>query len=418
MKKRFLSVLFCLLTLTLCVLLASCSGNDTETGTETDSGSGTNASAGEETLPDTGTKAPAETETEAETGSFLSLTAPADGETVSLLNEDMTKWLTNYKKGKLDRIFDLTERCEPVGVTLTWSCQGEPLYYHVLLSKHADMSEPELFLCVVPSLHLDRLFAGTDYWWRVDATLEAADKPGEPGETVSTPVSHFTTLYAPRTVAIDGVSNARDIGGKITADGEYRVKQGMIYRGAQMEHITPAGEDTLLNKLGVKTEIDVRDNFSASVLHGPIHYVSAAGPFYTNALEANYREALLKELRVFVDSDNYPVYFHCSLGRDRTGTLAFFLECILNMSMDDIYMDYEVSFFSDLAGFIPDLAHLDAKPSSLVTNQLGGLISSLRTTYNTSDMSEAVWACLTDFGMTEEELLAIRANMLEEIPKS
>ena len=44
---------------------------------------------------------------------------------------------------------------------------------------------------------------------------------------------------------------------------------------------------------------------------------------------------------------NYgPIYFHCAIGRDRTGTLAFLIEGLLGMSKSDIYKDYELTNFS------------------------------------------------------------------------
>ena len=412
MKKRIFALLTGALLLILCAALcASCreSGETTDTTDTTPVETPTEApTADPATVPET------EPETEPATEApFLEIVSPAEGETVSLLTDEMTKWVTSYKKGRVDKLWDCTEKCEPVGLTLTWACAGDPLYYHVFIADNPELAHAESYLTAQPSLFLDWLFAGTDYWWRVDAALEDPDHPGEPGEIVSTEVKHFATLYAPRTVAVEGVSNIRDIGGKITADGEYRVKQGMIYRGAQLEQITEKGRHDMLVTMGVATEVDVRDaGFKTSSLSDIINFYSFSAPWYSHAMDAEYQAALLGELRVFTDPDNYPVYFHCSLGRDRTGTLAFFLECILGMDMNDVYMDYEVTFFSDYAGYT------DAtKPSAMVSQQLGGLISLLKSKTGTSDMHEAVMSYLTSIGMTEEELYAIRSIMLEEVKK-
>ena len=414
MKKRYLTALLAGIVLILCAaLLASC-----KDGPEPVDPSDTDAPAASETLP--GTEAPAATDTEPETEAatepelpFLACAAPADGETVSLLTDEMTKWISSYRKGRVDKLWDRTEKCEPVGVTLSWACQGDPLYYHVFLADNPSFTHADVYLTVSDSLFLNWLYAGTDYYWRVEATLEDPDRPGEPGEIVSTEVSRFSTLYAPRTVAVDGVSNIRDIGGKITADGEYRVKQGMIYRGAQLEGITEQGRRDMLYTMGIATELDVRDaGFKTSSLSDTINFYSFSGPWYSHAVDAEYQAALLGELRVFTDPDNYPVYFHCSLGRDRTGTLAFFLECILGMDMDDIYMDYEVTFFSDYAGYTDE-----TKPSAMVSQQVGGMISQLKNKTGTSDVQESVVTYLTSIGMTEEELYAIRSIMLEEVKK-
>ena len=40
------------------------------------------------------------------------------------------------------------------------------------------------------------------------------------------------------------------------------------------------------------------------------------------------------------------MYFHCSAGRDRTGTLAVLLEGALGVSESDMAKDYELTYFS------------------------------------------------------------------------
>ena len=60
--------------------------------------------------------------------------------------------------------------------------------------------------------------------------------------------------------------------------------------------------------------------------------------------KATYKTALQFVLTC-VKNDK-PVYFHCAIGRDRTGTLAFLLEGVLGMSKSDIYKDYELTNFS------------------------------------------------------------------------
>ena len=47
-----------------------------------------------------------------------------------------------------------------------------------------------------------------------------------------------------------------------------------------------------------------------------------------------------------VNGDN--IYFHCTIGSDRTGTLAYFLEGLLGVSEEDRLRDYEISYFYGL----------------------------------------------------------------------
>ena len=44
--------------------------------------------------------------------------------------------------------------------------------------------------------------------------------------------------------------------------------------------------------------------------------------------------------------NNKPVYFHCSLGRDRTGTLAIVLLGVLGVREGDISKEYELTYFA------------------------------------------------------------------------
>ena len=57
----------------------------------------------------------------------------------------------------------------------------------------------------------------------------------------------------------------------------------------------------------------------------------------------------MKEFKACADPDNYPIGFHCSLGRDRTGTLAAMLYAVSGVSRYDIVKEYELSWLSTAA---------------------------------------------------------------------
>ena len=68
---------------------------------------------------------------------------------------------------------------------------------------------------------------------------------------------------------------------------------------------------------------------------------------------ANYtlaRNALIEIMNAFTDVNNtdYSLYFHCRIGADRTGTIAYLLEGLLGVSEEDRYRDYEMSVFFGL----------------------------------------------------------------------
>lgn len=323
---------------------------------------------------------------------------PENGSTVSLLNGQMTEWLKNYKKGKLDKICDYTEKCEPVPVLFEWG--GDADYTHLLLSVNADMSDAAVYLCSGDSVQIEDLLPGTEYFWQTVCTKD--------GKNDRSAIRSFKTLAAPRTVYIPGVSNVRDLGGKITKDGK-RIKFGMVYRGADFAHLTEEGRKKAVDVLGIKTELDLRNKAAngRSPLGENIRYFSVTAPYYGNVTEESYKNALAEELRVFADPDNYPVYFHCSLGRDRTGTLAFFLLSLLGADETDILEDYEISFFSDMGGYV------DTTAPSFMVSQLESLRKIV--SKNKAKLYENTRAFLLEYGLTDEELDAIRANLLEDV---
>ena len=109
-------------------------------------------------------------------------------------------------------------------------------------------------------------------------------------------------------------------GAEIQAPGVYNFHQvnGSVYRGAQ-----PTGEGwKSLAKLGVKTIIDLRREGEHSI-EAEARAVEAAGMRYLNVpmqgIVEPSDEQIAKVLGV-LDSGE-PVFVHCKLGKDRTGTV-------------------------------------------------------------------------------------------------
>ncbi len=165
--------------------------------------------------------------------------------------------------------------------------------------------------------------------------------------------------------------NVRDLGGipvtyenasNQTVNGT--IKFGKLYRG---EKIWGGSPDALslqyFDKLGINHEMDLRansepiaseeDSFgdaykirSASKTYEIIHY----GIDY-DSNRSNYdlaRAAVVEVMNAFINDPNYSLYFHCRIGADRTGTLAYLLEGLLGVSEEDRYRDYELTVFFGL----------------------------------------------------------------------
>lgn len=218
-----------------------------------------------------------------------------------------------------------------------------------------------------------------------------------------------------RMIYTPSVWNVRDLGGWACTGG--RVKYGKIFRGGNFGSISPADKSTLVDWLGIKTDIDLRNNgetggITASPLGGSVEYFHQSLDFYANAVSTSAASArtvaVLKKVMACVAA-NKPCYFHCMSGSDRTGTIAYLLLSLLGVSQSDKDKDYELTAFSDEA---------DGKrfrnTNYNVTNGNGWypLIKYFRDTYTGENDNEKVVAWAVANGITTAEINAFRAAMI------
>ena len=292
----------------------------------------------------------------------------------------------------------------PIPLKLEWQVDEAAQYYLVYLSTDKGMSAPKSYVTNKSSIFVEELFVGTTYYWQVDAVY--ADK------TLRSEVFSFNTVNSPRAVEIEGVSNTRDIGGMLAADG-YRIKQGMIYRGGKLEGITEAGRQKFLYELGIKTDLDLRTPGEGgagtkSPVSDDLNYVNIDGRYYTGDKGISTslgKELFAQEIRLFADPNNYPIYIHCSLGRDRTGTLAMVIEGLLGVDKNTLMMDYELSMFS-VTGTLDN-----ANPLSSIKETY----DYINNNYSGETFAEKTENYLLSIGITAEEIASIRSILLEEV---
>ena len=164
------------------------------------------------------------------------------------------------------------------------------------------------------------------------------------------PTGHLRMIYVP------SIQNVRDLGGWTTyKDGKAygAVKYGLLFRGGTLTNddktsaVTDEDLFVFRNLLGIKCEIDFATAFEKSVLGDDVDYCSYVTSYsYQNmVLQTEGVTALINALnKVFYNvAHNIPTYFHCTHGADRTGTLAFIIEALLDMSRSDIDKDYEIT---------------------------------------------------------------------------
>ena len=334
--------------------------------------------------------------------------SPSSGETVNLLSGEIYDFVTQYKtisspKASVENYnASHGDNYAPCDVTISWESKGEPLYYTVKVATKADLSNAVSVVSFDKSISLGNLYSGQDYYYQVITKYE--------DRIVKSMIFDFHTADLPRTVQIEGVSNTRDMGGYYTADGKYQVKEGMIYRGGKLEDITEAGKTQMLDVLGIQTDLDVRgDASSGSPLGANVNYVNLKGPYYKALImDSTYQKALANEIKVFADENNYPVYFHCSLGRDRTGTLAFLLNAMLGVGELDLFMDYELSWFATTA-------YLD---TNIARNMIKGDFQAMYDyidNYGAGTVAENAEQFMLDIGVTQTEINSIKSIMLRDV---
>ena len=209
--------------------------------------------------------------------------------------------------------------------------------------------------------NIANMIPGTTYYWE--------------SKTDSTKYGVITATGERRTIK-STIRNVRDLGGMSVSYTDLNTNQpvtgtinyGRLYRGAQIT----SGQTGIneLTKLGITREIDLRQtgdgNTGQAKLsnydddQNPIsskrdivmtNYLvnPTATPYITTENLAEYRKvknALRKTMEYVVNGDN--IYFHCTIGSDRTGTLAYFLEGLLGVSEEDRLRDYEISYFYGL----------------------------------------------------------------------
>ncbi len=204
-------------------------------------------------------------------------------------------------------------------------------------------------------------------------------------------------------VLVGAVENARDLGG-VALPGNARVPYGAVFRGPPLADLTAAGCAQAAS-LGIRTVIDLRmpserqsrpssacvQDATRNVLAPlPIPY-SLDGRAYIEDL--NTVSSMAEALRALADPNAYPIYFHCTYGRDRTGVLAAVLLLALGASREAVLEEYLLS--KATVGAYPD---------------------SLRELMQEIDRQGGIDAYLTQARLTTEQVAVMRERLTERRP--
>lgn len=251
--------------------------------------------------------------------------------------------------------------------------------------------------------HIDLLETGAKYYYRVYFAESDVVAQGS-----------FTTAAGPRVLTIANIVNVRDIGGWTTVHGK-RVRQGLLYRGSEMDgavvegyYLQPDGRRDMLEVLGIRFDMDLRGEYEntgkLNALGEGVGRTYYDMKMYNEALNSKEgREAIRRVFADLANPENYPIYLHCTYGCDRTGTVSYLLEAVLGLSDEDLLREYELS----------SLGSDSVYDRNFITPRMTHLAN-----YAGNTEAERVENYLLSIGVTVEQLETIRVIFLEDIPTS
>ena len=159
---------------------------------------------------------------------------------------------------------------------------------------------------------------------------------------------------APRNLDVGNMPNCRDMGGRTTYAGG-KIKQGLIYRtaGNKFDNRSNVDDDctnVLINQLKVKTEINVANSTGNNVNLSGVKvencFMAYGSVPYSNLARNSVRVRQIME--ILSDESNYPVFYHCRIGTDRTGITGVMINGLLGVPFNEVIQDYGFSNFSPI----------------------------------------------------------------------
>jgi len=341
-----------------------------------------------------------------------------DPSTVTLPDDD---YHTSLQYAYLTSTYDTIEKfaagteelSKSTSKTLNWSKDGlaQAETYYVQLAEDSSFTDPLVYsVSRSYSVSLKNFKIGTNYYWRVSDSASNYS---------SSTVHQFTTSDTKiRNLSVDGVTNVRDIGGYSSKLGG-KVKQGLYYRGGRLNtgsgdtielNVTKSGLKTLTEELKIKTEIDLRMNLATNKENEiasmdntaipEINYINIPIDYNVSDMALSAKKEIGSVFKLLSDSNNYPVYLHCSIGTDRTGLVSYLLGTLLGVDNFDLYKDYLFSNFGKIG-------------SNRTVSKIKEYQKDLRS-YGGTSLSDCAALYLKDCGVSTEQITSIQDFFLQK----
>lgn len=335
----------------------------------------------------------------------ISLVSPIDGQTDIVLAQD--RIISHFKNpysvviNPDYELYSAAEVCTPPAISFKWQDTNTDTEqrYELLIADNITFENATVYKTTETSYDVYNLQPGKQYYWKVCS----ADR--ESSVFTFTVDDGYT-----RFLKVSGVFNIRDLGGYINSNGK-RVKYGLLYRSANMDGIDREGMTELKKKLGVKTDVDYRGDQGRSPLGVDVNYIPVAIKWYHGIFAEEALPLIREAIALHAVEENYPMVFHCAIGRDRTGTMSFLMLGLLGVDEETLVREYHLSFYSQMGSFSA------SNHKSLYEGNILYFIKGLREYGDEDDtLNECIEKFALAIGVTKDEINSIRNILLEDAP--
>jgi protein tyrosine/serine phosphatase len=239
------------------------------------------------------------------------------------------------------------DRPEPASLEFPSALPQDGILY---VSENSDFSDSLTYNVKAGATGYDvyNLIPGRTYYYKVECP-----------EKVCSDV--FRTTGTLRQLNVEGIFNVRDMGGWIGLGGN-PIKYGKLFRGSRMtnngsgtEIITAAGKKAMLDA-GIRGDLDLRTSSERNLTKSPlanntdvkVDYYPIDDSYKSRISTFDQSDASIRGIKWIISElkKDRPVYFHCSVGADRTGTVAFLIGALCGMSESDLAKEFELTSFS------------------------------------------------------------------------
>lgn len=238
-------------------------------------------------------------------------------------------------------------------------------------------------------------------------------------------------------IRIKNLHNFRDLGGYETGQGQI-VEWNKLFRSDGLATLEQEQWEQIRD-MGIRSVVDLRSKSEVLLYpdkviekmkycHCPLQreeididdVKGAAKRAFSKSMSEGYLMMLNDETDLIAAAVNTiieglregAVLFHCTAGKDRTGTLAAILYSLLGVAREDIIADYQVSHTYNETGLnlmIKKAGKYEEMKSALVS--VPDYIEPLLNKLDTIDIEQV----LMENGVTKENLSRFRAEMLRDI---